>query len=218
MLAAGNTVVFNVHPSAPGGARSRRSRCSTRRSVRPAARRTSSPASPSRPSRRPRQLMKHRAIRLLVVTGGGGVVKAAMASGKRAICAGPGNPPVVVDETADIDKAGAGHRARRLVRQQHHLHRREGGAGRRPAWPTPSCGRWSRPARCWSTSSRLPQLEKVVFSEVHGPAQGRRRQPRARSARTLVSSSGRSASTRHDRCAWRSSRWTRTTRSSGPSR
>jgi acyl-CoA reductase-like NAD-dependent aldehyde dehydrogenase len=41
-----------------------------------------------------------------VVTGGGGVVKAAMNSGKKAICAGPGNPPVVVDETADIAKAG----------------------------------------------------------------------------------------------------------------
>ncbi|MBI4668063.1 MAG: aldehyde dehydrogenase family protein, partial [Elusimicrobia bacterium] len=43
---------------------------------------------------------------LLVVTGGEAVVKAAMASGKRAICAGPGNPPVVVDETADIFQAG----------------------------------------------------------------------------------------------------------------
>ena len=42
----------------------------------------------------------------MVVTGGRAVVEAAMASGKRAICAGPGNPPVVVDETADIDKAG----------------------------------------------------------------------------------------------------------------
>ena len=31
-----------------------------------------------------------------------------MASSKRAIVAGPGNPPVVVDETADIDKAAAG--------------------------------------------------------------------------------------------------------------
>ena len=50
--------------------------------------------------------MKHPQIRLLVVTGGGGVVKAAMASGKRAIAAGPGNPPVVVDETADIQAAG----------------------------------------------------------------------------------------------------------------
>lgn len=44
-------------------------------------------------------------IHLLVITGGPGVVKAAMASGKRAICAGPGNPPVVVDESARLDKA-----------------------------------------------------------------------------------------------------------------
>jgi acyl-CoA reductase-like NAD-dependent aldehyde dehydrogenase len=50
--------------------------------------------------------MKHPGIRLLVVTGGPGVVEAAMQSGKRAICAGPGNPPVVVDETADVAKAG----------------------------------------------------------------------------------------------------------------
>jgi aldehyde dehydrogenase len=49
--------------------------------------------------------MKHPGVRLVVVTGGGAVVQAAMSSGKRAICAGPGNPPVVVDETADIDKA-----------------------------------------------------------------------------------------------------------------
>ena len=51
-------------------------------------------------------LMKHPAVTLLVVTGGPGVVKAAMKSGKRAVCAGPGNPPVVVDATADIAKAG----------------------------------------------------------------------------------------------------------------
>ena len=50
--------------------------------------------------------MRHPGIRLLMVTGGPGVVKEAMSSGKRAVCAGPGNPPVVVDETADIDKAG----------------------------------------------------------------------------------------------------------------
>ncbi len=52
------------------------------------------------------ELMRHKGIRLLVVTGGPGVVKEAMSSGKRAICAGPGNPPVVVDETANIEKAG----------------------------------------------------------------------------------------------------------------
>jgi aldehyde dehydrogenase len=52
------------------------------------------------------ELMKHPRVRLLVVTGGGAVVAAAMNSGKRAICAGPGNPPAIVDETADIEKAG----------------------------------------------------------------------------------------------------------------
>ena len=50
-------------------------------------------------------LMKHKNVRLLVVTGGPAVVKAAMTSGKRAIAAGPGNPPVVVDETADLPRA-----------------------------------------------------------------------------------------------------------------
>lgn len=44
-------------------------------------------------------------VKMLCVTGGPGVVKAAMQMGKRAVCAGPGNPPVVVDETAEIDRA-----------------------------------------------------------------------------------------------------------------
>lgn len=44
-------------------------------------------------------------VDLICVTGGPAVVKAAMRSGKRAICAGPGNPPVVVDESADLDAA-----------------------------------------------------------------------------------------------------------------
>ncbi len=52
------------------------------------------------------ELMRHPGVALLVVTGGPGVVRAAMASGKKAICAGPGNPPCVVDETADLAKAG----------------------------------------------------------------------------------------------------------------
>jgi propionaldehyde dehydrogenase len=51
------------------------------------------------------KLFRHPAVKLILVTGGPGVVKAAMASGKKVIGAGPGNPPVVVDETADIDKA-----------------------------------------------------------------------------------------------------------------
>ncbi len=50
-------------------------------------------------------IFKHPDVRLIVVTGGPGVVAEALRSGKRAICAGPGNPPVVVDHSADIDNA-----------------------------------------------------------------------------------------------------------------
>jgi acyl-CoA reductase-like NAD-dependent aldehyde dehydrogenase len=104
MIAAGNSVVFNVHPGA--------ARCSTAtvRLINQAARSAGGPdnlvtavATPTIESAT--ELMHHDRINLLVVTGGPGVVKAAMASGKRAICAGPGNPPVVVDATADIPKA-----------------------------------------------------------------------------------------------------------------
>ncbi|HUK65738.1 MAG TPA: aldehyde dehydrogenase family protein [Anaeromyxobacteraceae bacterium] len=55
-------------------------------------------------------LARNPEVSLLAVTGGPGVVRAAMGSGKRAICAGPGNPPVLVDETVDLDKA-----ARKIV-------------------------------------------------------------------------------------------------------
>jgi aldehyde dehydrogenase len=50
-------------------------------------------------------IFDHRVIRLLCVTGGPAVARAALKSPKRAIVAGPGNPPVVVDETADLDNA-----------------------------------------------------------------------------------------------------------------
>jgi aldehyde dehydrogenase len=50
-------------------------------------------------------MWKHPAVKLLCVTGGPAVVAAAMKTGKRAICAGPGNPPVAVDETADLKLA-----------------------------------------------------------------------------------------------------------------
>ena len=50
-------------------------------------------------------LFKHRQVALICVTGGPAVGRAALNSGKRAIVAGPGNPPVVVDETADLDNA-----------------------------------------------------------------------------------------------------------------
>lgn len=51
------------------------------------------------------EIFKHRGIKLICVTGGPAVARAALNSGKRAIVAGPGNPPVVVDETADLDRA-----------------------------------------------------------------------------------------------------------------
>lgn len=50
-------------------------------------------------------LFKHPDINLISVTGGPAVARAAMQQAKRAIVAGPGNPPVVVDETADLDRA-----------------------------------------------------------------------------------------------------------------
>ncbi|MCX6545311.1 MAG: aldehyde dehydrogenase EutE [Acidobacteria bacterium] len=105
MLAAGNSVVFSVHPLAK--------RCSieTVALLNEAITRGGGPPNVvtclSNPSiETAQEMMRHPLIRLLVVTGGGAVVKAAMASGKRAICAGPGNPPVVVDETAHLEKAG----------------------------------------------------------------------------------------------------------------
>jgi acyl-CoA reductase-like NAD-dependent aldehyde dehydrogenase len=42
---------------------------------------------------------------MIAVTGGHGVVAFATSTGKRVIAGGPGNPPVVVDETSDLDRA-----------------------------------------------------------------------------------------------------------------
>jgi acyl-CoA reductase-like NAD-dependent aldehyde dehydrogenase len=105
MLAAGNSVVFNVHPGAK--ACSMLTVALLNQAITAAGGPPNVVACLADPTiETAQEIMRHPAARLLVVTGGGAVVKAAMASGKRAICAGPGNPPVVVDETADIDKAG----------------------------------------------------------------------------------------------------------------
>ena len=50
-------------------------------------------------------IMSHKAIKMLAVTGGEAVVAVAMKSGKKCVAAGPGNPPVIVDETANIPDA-----------------------------------------------------------------------------------------------------------------
>jgi aldehyde dehydrogenase len=105
MVAAGNSVVFNVHPRAKRvGNRTVQLMNKAIMGAGGPANLITSVAEPSIDSAQ--RLMRHPDVRLLVVTGGPGVVREAMGSGKRAICAGPGNPPVVVDETADIAEAG----------------------------------------------------------------------------------------------------------------
>ncbi len=105
MVAAGNGVVFNAHP----GARA----CSNHavQLINEAIVEAGGPpnlvcaiAEPTIETAQ--QIMRHPDVQLLAVTGGEGVVHAAMQSGKRTVCAGPGNPPVVVDETADLEQAG----------------------------------------------------------------------------------------------------------------
>ncbi len=105
MLSAGNSIVFNVHPNA------RDCSMANVRLLHQAIVRAGGPANLVSAVAEPtiesaQELMTHQGIRILAVTGGSGVVRQAMTSGKRAICAGPGNPPVVVDTTADLELAG----------------------------------------------------------------------------------------------------------------
>lgn len=104
LIAAGNTVVFNPHPS------------STKTSnfavqlVNEAAEEVGGLTNLATTIANPTLetgniLFKHHDIQLLVATGGPGVVKAILRSGKRGLAAGAGNPPVLVDETAQIKKA-----------------------------------------------------------------------------------------------------------------
>jgi acyl-CoA reductase-like NAD-dependent aldehyde dehydrogenase len=104
MVSAGNAVVFNAHPSA------RQVTLRTISLFNDAVVRGGGPpnlltscADPSIETAQ--ELMRTKGVRLLVVTGGAAVVQEAFRSGKKVIAAGPGNPPVVVDETADLDKA-----------------------------------------------------------------------------------------------------------------
>ncbi len=104
MIAGGNCVVFNPHPAAiktsqfaidlvnrasmeAGGP------CNVATSVTKPTLETSD------------IMMHHKAIQLIAATGGPGVVTAVLSSGRRGIGAGAGNPPVLVDDTADIEKA-----------------------------------------------------------------------------------------------------------------
>lgn len=104
IVAAGNSVVFNPHPSAKAV-----SAYGIRRInqgiVAAGGPRNLLTAVEEPTIETGQMLFTHPKIALLLITGGPGVVKAAMKSEKRVIAAGPGNPPVVVDETADLEKA-----------------------------------------------------------------------------------------------------------------
>jgi aldehyde dehydrogenase len=104
IVAAGNAVVFNAHPAA--------ARCAAAavRAYNQAIHRETGIENIATIIEKPSMdsfagMCKHELVRLLLVTGGPGVVKAAMQTGKRAICAGPGNPPVYVDDTACMKRA-----------------------------------------------------------------------------------------------------------------
>ncbi len=105
MIAAGNGVVFNPHPNAISVSNYAVDL------VNRASKAMGGPevlvCSMVKPTLDSAAVMQsHPLVRLLVCTGGPGVVKAVLSSGKKAIGAGAGNPPVIVDDTADIAKAG----------------------------------------------------------------------------------------------------------------
>jgi len=105
MLAGGNGVLFNPHPHAK--------RISAyavdlvNRAVLAAGGPENIVATVANPTMETsNKMVNDPSVKLLVATGGPGVVKMLLSSGKKAIGAGAGNPPVVVDDTADIPKAG----------------------------------------------------------------------------------------------------------------
>jgi aldehyde dehydrogenase len=104
IVAAGNAVVFNPHP---GGARSAALAVRAfNEAIHAALGIEHLVCTVEKPTLETfAALTKSEYIRLLCVTGGPAVVQAAMKSGKRAICAGPGNPPVLVDGTGCLKKA-----------------------------------------------------------------------------------------------------------------
>ena len=109
MIAGGNTVVFNTHP------RAKKISNHLIGMLNQAMMAAGGPQNTLTVVGEPtiesaNELMDHPDIRLLVVTGGPGVVNAAMKRQKKVIAAGPGNPPIVVDETAHIEDA-----ARKIV-------------------------------------------------------------------------------------------------------
>jgi propionaldehyde dehydrogenase len=104
MLAAGNTVVFSPHPRATNV--SHWVIAAFNHALAEAGAPANLVVTVKEPSlENTEALMQHKLVNLLVATGGPGIVRAVMSSGKKAIGAGAGNPPAVVDQTADLKKA-----------------------------------------------------------------------------------------------------------------
>jgi len=104
VLAAGNTAVFSPHPAASKVA-AHALQLFNREIERATGARNVITTVAEASIQAAEQVFHHEGIALLCVTGGPMVVEAASKAGKRVIAAGPGNPPVVVDETADMDAA-----------------------------------------------------------------------------------------------------------------
>ena len=105
MIAAGNAVVFNPHPAA------KRASQEAMRLMVEAIVKAGGPETLITTVKEPtlesgQAIMTHPDIAMLSITGGEAVVSVAMKVGKKCVAAGPGNPPVIVDDTADLDKAG----------------------------------------------------------------------------------------------------------------
>jgi aldehyde dehydrogenase len=105
IVSAGNALVFNVHPNAKRVS-AENVRLLNRAIIAAGGPENLVTAVPEPTIESAKELMHHPDVRLLLVTGGPAVVREALKTDKRAVTAGPGNPPVVVDQTADIDKAG----------------------------------------------------------------------------------------------------------------
>ena len=104
MIAGGNAVVFNPHPNAKETANYAVDLVN--RAIQEAGGPENLVVTVKNPTKQSSdEMMACPDVKMLVATGGPGVVKALLSSGKKAIGAGAGNPPVIVDETADIKKA-----------------------------------------------------------------------------------------------------------------
>ncbi len=102
MVAAGNAIVFNPHPG--GAAVATLAIDEFNEAIKAEIGITNLLCTIEKPSLDSfNALSSHEDVDLLCITGGPGVVAAAMKTGKRAICAGPGNPPVVVDDCSALD-------------------------------------------------------------------------------------------------------------------